>query len=188
VIWAISETLERFLRAAIPEVGANGVEVVTLHGGDAPAALPAKKLVLCLWAVGEEGHLRNRGPVPVEGGYVPAPLALRLSYLLTVVSDDAEEVQKRLERVAQVFHGKPRLGPEELSPALLKQVAHLTVRLRTLSLEELNQLWTAFGRGMRLALYYDVAVALIAAEDPEPVGPVRRRELALAEAVRGGGA
>jgi hypothetical protein len=176
MIDAISRTLERYLLAAIPEPGPDWIEIRSLHG-DGPAPVPANRLILFLYAVAEHPYLRNQPLVPADGGYRRPPLRLLLSYLITFISDDAEEGQRRLSRVLQAFHSRPRLGPAELDPTLVDQLDGLSVRLRSTTFEEMNQLWTALNRGMRLALYYDVEAALIEPAESAITPPVRRRDL-----------
>lgn len=176
----ISRTLQAFLLRRIPEPGNDWIEILQLHS-DGPTSLPANRLVLFLYSVGEEGHMRNRQLVRDGEGFRRPPLAARLRYLVTYVSDDAEEVQRRLTRVLRAFHSTPRLGPAELRPDLVDRVDHLTVRLKDPSPEEMNQLWTALNRGMRLALYYDVVAALVEPEDETFAHPVEERHVVYTE-------
>lgn len=177
MLYEITETLKRYLQTAVP--GANGIQNVALrHDESAELDLPIDKLVLFLYAVGENPHLRNRGPIATPEGFVRPPMGLSLRYLITYNSTKADEAQKRLSRVLQAFFTRPRLGPAELDPTLITKVDHLTVRLRAVSQEELNQIWTALNLGMRLALYYDVDAALIEPSEQDVTVPVDERRIA----------
>ena len=174
---AISRTLEAYLLRSIPEPGGDWIDIRALHGDGGGAALPANKLVLFLYAVAEHPHLRNQPPLSGADGYRRPPLGLVLSYLVTFVSEDAEEVQRRLARVLQAFHSRPRLGPSDLDPSLVARLDGLMVRLRSTTFEEMNQLWTALNRGMRLSLYYEVEAALLEPTDASVTPPVRQRDV-----------
>jgi hypothetical protein len=127
---------------------------------DAEAAAPTKdRLHVVLYGIDEHGHLRNLPLEQSDAGLVRPPLFLRLYYLLAYFGDQHDEVQRRLARVVEVFHTTPILHAPELSPALAERVQSLTVRMRSPSLDERNQLWTAISRAMKLALYYEVDVA-----------------------------
>ncbi|MGZ8715481.1 MAG: DUF4255 domain-containing protein [Gaiellaceae bacterium] len=166
----VSRALQRYLHATIPQSSGDWVEIAAAPQGTG-AVWPDGKLVLFLYAVGEETHLRNAPFRATEDGYIPPPLQLVLHYLVTYVSTDHEEEQRRLDRVLQAFYSRPRFGPAELN-GVAPQVDYLTVRLRTLSAEELNRIWTALNQGLRLALFYEVGVVPIASLAPETVGPV----------------
>jgi hypothetical protein len=132
---------------------------------------------VCLYAVEEHGHLRNSPPVLTPDGYRRPPLALRLHYVMAYISTDHLETQARLARVAEIFYDNPILGPERLKPELAAKVGRITARLRNPGAEERNQIWTGFGRPMRLALYYDVDIAPIDSLDVEGAKEIQRREI-----------
>jgi uncharacterized protein DUF4255 len=116
-------------------------------------------LYVVLYGINEHGHLRNLPLEETDAGLVRPPVFLRLSYLMAYFSETHLEVQRRLARVVETFHTTPILHAEELDPLLAERVASLTVRLHSPTLEERNQLWTAMGRALRLAVYYEVDVA-----------------------------
>lgn len=182
MLYEITETLKRYLLTAIPD-GGDWVENMALrHDESTELNLPTDKLILFLYAVGENPHLRNRGPVATPEGFVRPPMGLSLRYLITYNSAQADQTQKRLARVLQAFFTRPRLGPAELDPTLVTKVDHLLVRLRAVSQEELNQIWTALNLGMRLSLYYEVDAAFIEPSEQETIAPVEERRLDYAGA------
>jgi hypothetical protein len=151
------------------------VVATSLHGGGPEPT--ANKLHVCLYAIDEHAHLRNQPPVSTPTGFRRPPLMLRLQYLMAYYATNHIETQTRLARVVQVFYETPLIGSEILRPALASRVGRVSVRLRNPGSEERNQIWTALGRPMRLALYYDVDVAPIDAVDAEGWGRVDQREL-----------
>jgi hypothetical protein len=176
MIYAVSTTLKTYLETRFPEA-ASWVTVSTRQKTE-PETFPGSQLALLLYAVSENPYLRNQGPRLTADGYVPAPLAVTLSYLVAYGSTDAEQVQRRLALVLQAFESTTRIGASELDPELIGKVDHLSVRLRALTPEELNRIWTALGYGMRLALYYEVDAALIEPLDLEHTSPVIERRIA----------
>jgi hypothetical protein len=175
VIYAVSRTLKTYLETRFPEA-ASWVTIAARQKTEAETFANAQ-LSLLLYAVTENAYLRNQGPRPTADGYAPAPLAVTLYYLVAYGSTDAEQVQRRLELVLQAFESTTRIGPAALDPELIGKVDHLSVRLRVLTPEELNRIWTALGYGMRLALYYEVDAALLEPLEPDLTGPVTERRV-----------
>jgi Pvc16 N-terminal domain len=156
VIDAVTTAVVDYLAKSTQDLG-DWIEVSAI---DSEAGVPTKdKLHVVLYGIDEHGYLRNLPLEQSDAGLVRPPLFLRLSYLLAYFGDNHDEVQRRLGRVVEVFHTTPILHAPDLSPALAERVQSLTVRLRSPSLDERNQLWTALSRAMRLALYYEVDVA-----------------------------
>jgi uncharacterized protein DUF4255 len=184
MLLGVSKTLERYLHDSSPELPANWLDLANLQADDMTEVEPGH-VTLFLYAIGENRHLHNQ---PLErladGSFRQAPLALTLSYLLAYNGANAEKGQEHLAVVLRAFHSRPRLGPAELHESLHGKVEGLTVRLRAVTTEELNQIWTALNVGMRPALFYDVDVAVI-----EPLGtvpttaPVRVKRTAYAQGV-----
>lgn len=152
----VTETIVARLAEATADLG--DWIVAAAVDADAPA-LTANNLHVFLYGIDEHAHMRNLPLEPTLEGYVRPPLWLRLNYLFVYASNDHLETQARLTRVVQVFYTRPILRTPDLPPDLIDRVQTITVRLRSPSLEERNQVWTALGRPMRLALYYEVDVA-----------------------------
>jgi hypothetical protein len=155
MIREVSETLVDVIQQATPDLG-SWVDISSLSAADKVPT--ARRLALALYAVEEHPHLVNRPMVSSPAGYVRAPIALRLHYIVSYTGDH-DEAQSRLSRVVAVFHTTPIVGPAQMSLELAQQVAALTVRLVTTTADERNQIWGALGRSARLALFYDVDVA-----------------------------
>ena len=170
----VSKTLQDFLTGAIADTRTDWVVLEALSGD--PNAQPAENsLVLFLYAVEENPHLRNGPPVQTIDGYVRRPAALTLHYLIAYTGKTQKDVQERLALVIQAFHSHPRLDASRLDPSLLEQVDSLAVRMRDVPFDEANKIWTALNVPMRLALFYDVDAALIEPVDQTATGPVRTR-------------
>ena len=157
----ISETLKSYLLRTIPTDGTGDwIQIGELQGDNDPP--PDNKLLVFLYGVGEHPHLRSQPLVRGQDDrFHPPPLTITLNYLITFISNDHKEVQKRLAGVLRAFHSRPRFSTDDLDPALIDRVGYLTARLRNPGSEELNQIWTSLNRSMRLALYYEVNAAVI---------------------------
>jgi hypothetical protein len=154
VIREVTETLIRVLEVDTPDRN-DWVVARDLRDGETPAS---GKLHVCMYAIEEHAHMRNQ-PHQFDGArYQRAPLFLRLYYVMAHFSNAPTnghlDTQARLDRVVQVFHTTPIIGPESLDPVLVGHVRQLAVRLWAPTAEERNQIWTAFGRPIQLALYY----------------------------------
>lgn len=162
MILAVTQALLDEVHRRTPDLGTWAVAASLSEADPAPAA---NRLAVALLAVSEHDHLRNAPAVPSPEGFRRAPLALRLHYLMTWTGPH-DEAQLRLARVLAVFHTTPVLGPAHLAPELAAQVERVTVRLRTTTADERNQVWGALGRPARLALFYDVDVAAVSPLEP----------------------
>ena len=183
MLYGVSKTLQQRLFDASPGMGSSWVEIANLQSDKLDGA-SADKVVLFLYAVSENRHLHNQPPEQLaDGRYRQAPLALTLHYLLAYNGPKAENSQAHLALVLRAFHSKQRLGPAELYQDIQGEVDGLTIRLRAMTPEELNQVWTALNVGMRPALFYDVDVAVIEPQDVPLTGPVRDREVRYRQGV-----
>ncbi|MEX0317034.1 MAG: Pvc16 family protein [Ruegeria sp.] len=125
-------------------------------------------------------------------------LALDLHYILTVVSGEPLHAEILLGYAAQLFHENAILGretiraaleaaviddilpPEEFDPVraseLADQVELLKITPRTISLDDMSKLWTAFQASYRTTVAYDVSLVLIQREHAlRPTLPVLSR-------------
>lgn len=177
MIKPVTDSIVAHLTAHTADLG-TWVIVHSLSRADADPA--ADRLAVALYGVEEHPHLRNRPLVDSPAGFRRPPLALRLNYLMSYWGDH-EEAQERLTRVVQLFHTTPILRTPDLDPALAAQVDHITIRLRTTSADERNQIWTGLGRPQRLGLFYQVDVAPIAPLEREGRGRIDEHRIAYSE-------
>jgi hypothetical protein len=158
MLLGISKTLREYLRSAIPETN---VEIGMLGAG---LALPPSDTVLVFLYLIEE--VRESRRPPTRGG-TQAPPTLRLRYLVTCTTANANDLQERLSRVLEVFDDHPVFQGQELDESIADKVESLVVQLRAPAQDELESIWTALGTGMRLSLYYEITAqpSLADAED-----------------------
>jgi hypothetical protein len=109
----------------------------------------------------------------------PTPLPLRLHYLVTPLTSrdnagDPETEQYLLGKIMQAFYTHPVMSGSDLQQEFSGTPIRLHVRLETLGIEDLGQIWQALEGPFLLGVSYEVAVVYIAsAEQPEPVVPVQ---------------
>jgi len=156
VIDQVTSALVAYMQARLPDLGT--VQVHSLSNAETP--FPASNVVLALVAVDVHEHLRSLPLVETGDGFQRPPLHLRLSYAITFTGGHTE-AQMRLARVLALFHTTPILRTAELTPAVGAKLGTLTVQLRNTTADERNHIWTAWGREARLALFYNVDVALV---------------------------
>jgi hypothetical protein len=147
MLLGISKTLRDFLRSVIPEAS---IEIGMLGTG-----LPtpsAEEVVVFLYAVEEAGHPRSS---PASSGE-QIPLTLRLRYLVTSTSLGASDLQERLSRALEAFDAHPVFRGQDLDESISDKIESMMVQLRAPTPDELQNIWTALGIGMRLSLYYEV--------------------------------
>jgi hypothetical protein len=185
MLFDVTEALVAYIGVRTADLNPPGGSWIAIRSLDGDGDPVADKLNVFLYAVEEHPHYRNQSLVHTDEGYVRPPLGLRLHYLMAHHSVDHAECQRRLTRVLEALHGQPRLGPEHLPPEVLRLVDHLAVRLYSPSMDERYQVWSAIGRSMRLALYYQIDVAMIEPVDPEGRGVIQRAEFRAPTGVGG---
>jgi hypothetical protein len=149
MLLGVSETLRQYLVGAIPDLP---VEVGAIT--DLGAKASAKSLMLVLYEVEHVGEFRA-APARLAPD-AREPLGLKLQYLITARGQGAGDLQQSLSLVLDAFHRHPLFIERELDAAIADRVDRLTIQLRSSSLEDLRNLWSAFGAGMQLSLYYEV--------------------------------
>lgn len=108
----------------------------------------------------------------------PPPLPMRLHYLVTPLTSrdnagDPDTEQYALGKVLQLFHSKPTFRGADLRGQLAGTAAELFVRLETLSLDEITQVWQGMEGSYQLSVSYEVSfVDIAAALEPESFTPV----------------
>lgn len=156
----ISNTVRNFLVSSLPELDGSKVTVICSADGAAKGRR-SDKLVLFLYEVGESPNMRNEFRAVVDQADSTPPLALNLRYLLFFDTGDHADSLRMLSNVLELFHARPLLGPDEMDPGLVGRVEHLTITLESPGTEELNDLWSALGIDLKLALYYEVRATLV---------------------------
>ncbi|MGH7491705.1 MAG: DUF4255 domain-containing protein [bacterium] len=110
------------------------------------------------------------------------PLSLNLFYLVTPVTNNAENDHLVLGKTMQILHDHAIIREPELQD-ILADPADTTEELRvifnSISLEDTNKLWSAFMRPYRLAVSYEVKVIYIDSERETGGERVRRKRLEM---------
>jgi hypothetical protein len=155
----------------------------------------AQGVSVWLYRVVRDEQFVNAPPERVASDEIrDTPLPLRLYYLMTPVVtigttapalSPARE-QTLLGKVLQVFHEHPVVRGPDLRDQLQGTPTRLTVRLETLTLEEITRVWYALQRSYQLSVSYEVTVAFIRpALQPSGVTPVAVAEPDTAVIVEG---
>jgi len=157
---------------------------VSLNTPQEMALLPQQGLSVWLYrVVRDEARLNDAPQVrPLPGGRVeiiPAPLPLRLHYLITPLSDDSPETEQRiLGRVLQLLHSVPILSGAALRGDLAGSDTEVHARLEALSLDEIARVWEALEGSYQLSVSYEVSLARIdSIADPRRGAPVESAQI-----------
>jgi hypothetical protein len=174
--------------------GPGGTAVVSLHTPEEMSEIPEQGLSLWLYRVIRDEFQLNRPPTRIAPDRLHrTPLPVRLHYLLTPIVTGGNGVgapeleQLIVGKVLEVFHDQPTLGGAELAAGLAGSDVELTVRLETLSLEEITRVWDALERSYQLCLSYEVSlVPIFATRETSTGAPVLvvEPELGLAAELR----
>ena len=139
-------------------------------------------LSLYLYRVVENGDMKNRPFEPANGNLLRyPPLALNLYYLVTPLTQAAENDHRLLGKVLQVFYDNAILKGSALDPLLQQTAEELRISLQAGSLDDSTKLWSAFMRSYRLSLSYEVKVVYIDSERTTGGEPVRRKRLEFSQ-------
>lgn len=135
-------------------------------------------LSLYLYRVAENAEMKNRAPIPQSANELQyPPLALNLSYLVTPLTNSADNDQKLLGKVMQILHDNTTLAGAALRGVLQGTAAELRIVLGAVSIEDMTKLWSATLRPYRLSVAYDVRVLYIDSARRLVVEPVRRKTI-----------
>ena len=130
--------------------------------------------------VRDDQRLNDPPSRPTPTTIKPAPLPLRLHYLITPLTNrdndgDPETEQYLLGKILQLFYSHPVAKGVDLKDELAGSDAEIHVRLESLTIDELARIWDALEGSYQLSVSYEVAVVNIdSALEPERVAPVIR--------------
>lgn len=170
VVSAVGETLRQLLLTEMKNdsavFGNAGIikseDQVTLNHpyklvGDGDAL--TNSLSLFLYRVIENPDQKNRRPAPSgTTTYTFPPLPLNLFYLVTPITNSADNNHKLLGKVMQIFFDAPVLKGSLLQGDLKGSSDELRLILNPISLEDVTKLWSAFMKPYQLSLSYEVKV------------------------------
>jgi hypothetical protein len=108
----------------------------------------------------------------------PPPLPVRLHYLVTPITNRANEgdpdtEQYALGKVMQLLYSKARFRGADLRGQFAGTDVEFFIRLETLSLDEITRVWEGLNGEYQLSISYEVSfVDIDAALEPESLTPV----------------
>lgn len=179
-----SEVLRRYLLAQLQAIPALGftTRVVSLNS---PKEMRDQQKVegLSVWLyriIRDETRLNIPPRHPRPDQEKPAPLPLRLHYLMTPVTfrpdGGAPDVEQRIMgRVLQALHTRPIMrGLDLVGTDFEGTEVELHVHLETLALDEMSRVWEALEGSYQLSVSYEVSVVNVESTvAPLGVAPVQ---------------
>ena len=122
-------------------------------------------LSLYLYKVNENPEMKNRFLEAIDGHrQIYPPLALNLYYLMTPITNSADNDHTLLGKALQILYKYSILNGSSLKGVLAGSDLQLRIVLNPVSLDELSNLWSAFLRPYRLSVSYEVKVVFIDSE------------------------
>lgn len=172
---ATSETLRQMLlQAMTSDIGPSGLAgfftgTTTVSLETPQEMVRAGRQGVSLWlyrVIRDEDRLndppRARSLPNGQVEYTPAPLPMRLHYLVTPLARNNPNTEQRiLGRVLQLFHAIPIVAGARLRAELTGTDAELHVHLEALGLEEITRVWEALEGSYQLSVSYEVTLANI---------------------------
>ena len=147
-----------------------------------PTQMTGQRRGVSVWLyriVRDEATL-NRPPERISPNLLrPLPLPVRLHYLITPITaattDDALETEQViLGKVLQCFHSRPQLHGTDLSDDLAGTDGMITMRLESLTVDELSRIWDSLEAPYSTSLTYEATVIDVDIDaEPELGPPVR---------------
>jgi hypothetical protein len=135
-------------------------------------------LSVYLFRVLENADLKNRTLLPAHAPvYEYPPLALNFFYLITPLTNSADNDQRVLGKTMQTFYDHAIVDGSELHGLLQTNAEEIRLSLTPCSLEDITKLWCAFLRPYRLSVAYEVRAVLVDSERSTRVERVRRKRL-----------
>ena len=108
----------------------------------------------------------------------PPPLPVRLHYLVTPITNrandgDPDTEQYALGKVMQLLYSKPKFRGADLRGQFAGTDVEFFVRLEAMSLDEITRVWEGLNGEYQLSVSYEVSfVEIDAALEPESLTPV----------------
>ncbi len=106
-----------------------------------------------LYNVTELANMRNQPQDPTKP---PTLLHLNLHYIITPLTESAEEDQIVLGKIMQLFAETPVLRGKDLQGSLKENGEDLRITLDTLEVDDLNKIWTMLATPYRLCASYTI--------------------------------
>ncbi len=130
------------------------IEQISFLSPKDAAELKPPQISVYLYNVTEIASMRNQ-PTPTQNPSKP-PLYLNLRYLLTPLTQNAEDDQIVLGKILQLFHETPILRGSSLQGSLKETVEDLKVIPDVFTVDELSKVWGMLLTPYRLSVGYSV--------------------------------
>lgn len=135
-------------------------------------------LSLYLYRIVENGDMKNRPPEQINTSFLRyPPLSLNLFYLITPLTNSADNDHKLLGKTMQILYDNAIVKGAALQGVLIHTAEELRIILNPISMEDLTKLWSAFMRSYRLSVSYEVKVIYIDSERETAGERVRRKRI-----------
>lgn len=160
VIGDVTLTLQELLKA---EQSPGGLFSVSVKSPADETVEPLKpKINLFLFRVEESEFARNAEweAVGTDALQYP-PLALNLFYMMTPFIEDKLDEQRIFGEALRVFYDNSIIDPASLKGVLENSAEELKIDLCRFTMEQLTQIWSAFGKPYRLSIVYQIRMVLI---------------------------
>jgi len=186
VINAVGETLRELLWSAIKN-DSTIVSVISTESQiifEPPFKLlkdtvPDKNyLSIYLYRIGENENMKNRPLEPKDTNLLKyPPLSLNLFYLISPLTNSAENDHNLLGKTMQIFYDNAHVKGSMLQGVLANTTEKLRLILNPISMEDITKLWTSFARPYHLSVSYEVKVIYIDSGRETEAERVRRKQI-----------
>jgi len=135
-------------------------------------------LSIYLFRIVENADLKNRGLLQAHAPvYEYPPLALNFYYLITPLTNSADNDQRVIGKTMQALYDHAVVDGSELHGLLKTNAEQIQLSLTPCSLEDITKLWCAFLRPFRLSVAYEVRAVLVDSDRSTRLERVRRKRL-----------
>jgi Pvc16 N-terminal domain len=187
VINAVGETLREILWSAIQNdstIVPGVISTETRITFEAPFKLiegtvpEENSLSIFLYRIVENGDMKNR-PFESQGTNLLKypPLSLNLFYLISPLTNSAENNNNLLGKTMQIFYDNALMKGSTLQGVLANTAEELRIIFNPISMEDITKLWTSFTRHYHLSVSYEVKVIYIDSERETEAERVRRKRI-----------
>lgn len=123
------------------------------------------RISIFLYRVLENSEMRNRNPELKNGKALHCPpLFLNLFYLITPLTNSAENNHFLLGKAMRILHDNGIVKGASLADVLANTTEELRVILNPISMEDMTKLWSSFMRPYHLSATYEIKVIAIDSE------------------------
>ncbi|HVZ40982.1 MAG TPA: DUF4255 domain-containing protein [Candidatus Kapabacteria bacterium] len=137
----------------------------------------ANALSMFLYRIVEDADEKNRRPYPAgPTTYQYPPLPLHLFYLVTPITNSADNNHKLMGKVLEIMFDHAVLRGSDLQGDLKGSQEELRLILNPISLEDITKLWSAIMRPYQLSVSYEVKVVRIDSNRTTQKQPVYEKQ------------